>query len=95
VLDPSIPGYNIFSTPEDTDFYSSNTYITLNMSQQEIRLLKIWPDDKYGFINCELLPDCRLIDVRGAYGALPYCAGDLWVTDVILVNRVKSTSLHT
>lgn len=89
MLDSSVPGHNIFSTPENTEFYSSNPYTVFNKSQQEIRLLKVWPDDKYGFINCELLPNSRLVEVRGAYNALSYCAGDSRKTDVVLINGVK------
>jgi hypothetical protein len=89
VLDSSVPGHDIYSTPENTEFYSSNPYTVLNKSQQEIRLMKVWPDDKYGFINCKLLPKSRLIEVRGAYNALSYCAGDSQKTDVVLVNGVK------
>lgn len=78
-----------FSTPENTEFYSSNPYTGLNKSQQEIRLIKVLPDDKCGLINCELLPNSRLTEVRGAYNALSYCAGDLRNTDVVLANGVK------
>ncbi|KFY66496.1 hypothetical protein V496_02038 [Pseudogymnoascus sp. VKM F-4515 (FW-2607)] len=78
-----------FSTPENTEFYSSNPYTVLNKSQQEIRLIKVLPDDKCGFINCELLPNSCLAEVRGAYNALSYCAGNLRKTGVVLVNGVK------
>lgn len=37
----------------------------------------MFPEDKQGLINCELLTNSRLSDVREAYSALSYHAGDL------------------
>lgn len=89
VLDPIVPRHNVFATLENADFYSTKPYTALNESQQEIRLTKVLPDDKHGFINCELLRNNPLAEVRGAHNALSYCAGDLRKTDVVLINGVK------
>ncbi|KAG5757335.1 hypothetical protein H9Q70_000186 [Fusarium xylarioides] len=83
------PGHDIFCTPENREFLSKVPYRDLNSSDREIRLLKILPRTRSGFIECELLPSVKLADVHKQYLALSYCAGDARKTKPIIVNGAK------
>ncbi|WAO93306.1 HET domain-containing protein [Fusarium falciforme] len=87
--DTSLPGHDIFCTPENSNFLSGTPYSALDPTQREIRLLKVLPDSGSGFVECELLPSAPIAEVRGKYLALSYCAGDPRNTEIILVNGVK------
>ncbi|KAJ3462185.1 hypothetical protein MRS44_010738 [Fusarium solani] len=87
--DKSLPGHDIFCTPENSNFLSEAPYSALDPTQREIRLLKVLLDSGSGFVECELLPSARIAEVRGKYLALSYCAGDPRNTEIILVNGVK------
>ncbi|EMT62675.1 heterokaryon incompatibility protein-domain-containing protein [Fusarium oxysporum II5] len=83
------PGHDIFCTPENSEFLSQVHYKDLNASDREIRLLKILPKSRSGFVECELLPSVKLADVHKQYLALSYCAGDARNTKPIIVNGAR------
>ncbi|UPK93214.1 hypothetical protein LCI18_004149 [Fusarium solani-melongenae] len=85
----SLPGHDIFCTPENSSFLSKTPYKTLDPTRREIRLLRILPDSGSGFVECELLPSAPIAELRGKYWALSYCAGNPRNTEIILVNGVK------
>ncbi|RSM11629.1 hypothetical protein CEP52_002864 [Fusarium oligoseptatum] len=87
--DKSLPGHDIFCTPENSNFLSKTPYKTLDPALREIRLIKVLPDPGSGRVECELLPSAPIAELRGKYLALSYCAGNPRNTDVILVNGVK------
>lgn len=83
------PGHDIFCTPENSEFLFKVHYKDLNASDREIRLLKILPESRSGFVECELLPSVKLADVHKQYLALSYCAGDARKTKPIIVNGAR------
>ncbi|KAF5647961.1 heterokaryon incompatibility 6 OR allele [Fusarium sp. NRRL 52700] len=83
------PGHDIFCTPENSEFLSKVHYKELNASDREIRLLKILPSSRSGFIEYELLPNVKLADMHKQYLALSYCAGDARKTKPIMVNGAR------
>ncbi|EXK34676.1 hypothetical protein FOXG_13667 [Fusarium oxysporum f. sp. lycopersici 4287] len=83
------PGHDIFCTPENSEFLLKVHYKDLNASDREIRLLKILPESRSGFVECELLPSAKLADVHKQYLALSYCAGDARKTKPIIVNGAR------
>ena len=83
------PGHDIFSTPENDEFYAAYKYEQLDPSKQEMRLLRILPDRGDGTIKCELLTKAPLDSVTKTYSALSYCAGDSKRTQCIIVNGRK------
>ncbi|KAJ6201933.1 heterokaryon incompatibility protein-domain-containing protein [Bipolaris maydis] len=85
----SQPGHDIFSTPENDDFYAAYKYEQLDPSKQEIRLLRILPDRGDGIVKCELLTKTPLDSVKKTYSALSYCAGDPKRTQCIIVDGHK------
>lgn len=84
-----LASHDIFGTPENEIFLSTKPYADLDPNQQEIRLLKIFPGKGNSLVRCTLLPQTRLVDVRGRYTALSYCAGDSKRTGTILVNGTR------
>ncbi|RSL79765.1 hypothetical protein CEP51_007088 [Fusarium floridanum] len=88
--DKSLPGHDIFCTPENSNFLSKTPYKTLDPARREIRLIKVLPDPgSERVVECELLPSAPIAELRGKYLALSYCAGNPRNTEVILVNGVK------
>ncbi|RSL46216.1 hypothetical protein CEP54_013958 [Fusarium duplospermum] len=87
--DRSLPGHDIFCTPENSNFLSKTPYKTLDPTRREIRLLKVLPDSGSGLVECELLPSAPIAELRSKYSALSYCAGNPRNTEIILVNGVK------
>ncbi|RYO12259.1 hypothetical protein AA0111_g12607 [Alternaria arborescens] len=85
----SQPGHDIFSTPDNDEFYAAYKYEQLDPSKQEIRLLRILPDCGDGTVKCELLTKAPLESVTKTYSALSYCAGDPKRTQCIIVNGRK------
>jgi hypothetical protein len=83
------PGHDIFCTPDNTSFYATKPYLELDSAQQVIRLVKVWPDTGSGLIECTLLKETPLLDSKGHYTALSYCAGDVNDTDTILLNGTR------
>ncbi|EEU42720.1 uncharacterized protein NECHADRAFT_47287 [Fusarium vanettenii 77-13-4] len=84
-LDKSPPGHDIFCTPENKIFLSTNPYQALDPTRRDIRLLKVLPDSGSGLVECELLPSAPIAELRGKYLALSYCAGDPRNTEIILI----------
>ncbi|KAI5464955.1 heterokaryon incompatibility protein-domain-containing protein [Mariannaea sp. PMI_226] len=84
-----LPGHDIFLTPENRHFHSKISYRRLDASKQEIRLIKVLPDNGSGIIRCEMLHNIQLADVKGQYFSLSYCAGDPHNTDTILVDGIR------
>ena len=89
--DGSKPGHDVFRTPDNSVFLSTNQYIDVNPLQKEIRLLKVLPGAGDDLIVCELQQGRPLADIRGTYTALSYCAGDSQNTGIITVNGVPFT----
>lgn len=85
----SQPGHDIFSTPENDEFYAAYRYEQLDPSKREIRLLRIIPDRGDGTVKCELLIKAPLDSSTKTYSALSYCAGDPKRTQCIVVNGRK------
>ncbi|QGI80021.1 unnamed protein product [Fusarium fujikuroi] len=84
------PGLDIFKTPENPTFYSSNLYRNLDKRKQEIRLIELSTQTGGdGILECKLLPATLLTDIRKQYLALSYCAGDPTNTKEIMVSGVK------
>ncbi|OAL46937.1 hypothetical protein IQ07DRAFT_658331 [Pyrenochaeta sp. DS3sAY3a] len=83
------PGHDIFYTPDNASFYATKPYSQLNPAQQEVRLLRLLPYSGQGLIECELLEATPLLNVKGRYTALSYCAGSPRETDVILLNGTQ------
>ncbi|KAL4732731.1 hypothetical protein ACLX1H_001750 [Fusarium chlamydosporum] len=84
-----LPGHDIFCTPENSHFMSQAPYRDLSPTEKEIRLLKILPDSRSGFVECELLPAVPLVKVQKQYLALSYCAGSAKETKPIKVNGIE------
>ena len=57
-------GHDVFGTPENNIFLSTNPYIDLNPLRKEIRLLKVLSGGRDGQIVCELQQGRPLIDIR-------------------------------
>ncbi|KAF3037154.1 hypothetical protein E8E11_005557 [Didymella keratinophila] len=87
--DVSQPGHDIFSTPENNEFYAAYNYEQLDPSKREIRLLRILPDRGDGTVRCDLLIKAPLDSATNTYSALSYCAGDPKRTRCIVVNGRK------
>jgi hypothetical protein len=84
-----LAGHDIFCAPDNSSFYSTKPYSELDPIQQEIRLIKLLPDNGGGLIECTLLQKAPLLDREGQYTALSYCAGDPRNTDAILLNGTR------
>jgi len=80
------PGHDIFCTPNNDAFHSSSLYSELDVAQQEIRLVKLWPGTEDDIIECTLLPGAPLLDLQGRYTAPSYCAGSAKNTEPIVLN---------
>jgi hypothetical protein len=85
----ALSGHDVFQTPENEKFYSANLYNDLDATSKEIRIINILPDSGGGLIECEFLPEAPLVDVKGRYFALSYCAGNAKTTNIILVNGIR------
>jgi hypothetical protein len=83
------PGQDIFCTPENGVFLATKPYTELDTSQRKIRLVKLLPISRNGFIECELLPKTSLAEAQGNYSALSYGAGDARETNTIRLNGVE------
>jgi hypothetical protein len=86
---PALSCDDIFPTPKNDPFYATKPYSALDATEKEIRLLRILPADRSGDIKCTLLPGRSLVQTKGRYSALSYCAGDPKITSPILVNGVR------
>ncbi|KAI4632675.1 hypothetical protein J4E80_000032 [Alternaria sp. BMP 0032] len=80
------PGHDIFCTPNNDSFHASSLYSELDVAQQEIRLVKLWPGSGDDAIDCTLLPGARVRDLEGQYTAPSYCAGSAKNTEPIVLN---------
>ena len=80
------PGHDIFCTPNNDAFHASSLYSELDVAQQEIRLVKLWPGSGDDVIECTLLPGAPLLDLKGRYTAPSYCAGSAKNTESIVLN---------
>jgi len=80
------PGHDIFCTPNNDAFHASSLYSELDVAQQEIRLVKLWPGSGDDAIECTLLPGAPLLDLKGRYTAPSYCAGSAKNTEPIVLN---------
>ena len=80
------PGHDIFCTPNNDAFHASSLYSELDVAQQEIRLIELWPGNGDDAIECTLLPGAPLRDLNGRYTAPSYCAGSAKNTEPIVLN---------
>jgi len=80
------PGHDIFCTPNNDAFHASSLYSELDVAQQEVRLVKLWPGTGDDVIECTLLPGAPLLDLKGRYTAPSYCAGSAKNTEPIVLN---------
>ncbi|KAK3315606.1 heterokaryon incompatibility protein-domain-containing protein [Apodospora peruviana] len=65
----------VFSTPENSDFYSQFSFDELVPDIQEIRLIQLSTKPGHNLIHCKFQRR-RISDVKGKYYALSYCAGN-------------------
>ena len=80
------PGHDIFCTPQNDAVPASSLYSELDVAQQEIRLVKLWPGTEDDVIECTLLSGRPLLDLKGRYTAPSYCAGSAKNTESIVLN---------
>jgi heterokaryon incompatibility protein (HET) len=82
---------DIFCTPENAEYYSKVEYHDLDQQKEEIRLLRVLPrkdDAPEDVVECELLQNIALEEIRNGFTALSYCAGSPHKTRPILVDGV-------
>lgn len=75
-----------FFSPQNTAFYASRVYTTLDFNRKEIRLLKLLPGSGDDQPQCFICAPRPLRDISGRYEALSYCAGSPRETECVKVN---------
>jgi hypothetical protein len=58
------PGHDIFCTPHNDALHATTLYSRLDATQQEIRLVKLWPGTRDDFIEFTLLPGAPLLNLK-------------------------------
>ncbi|CAA9962099.1 HET domain containing protein [Pyrenophora teres f. maculata] len=87
------PKYDNFYLPQNEEFYSKFQYCSLQPKERRIRLLRIHAsleaNDKKSRINCDLLDNISMADMKDQYTTLSYYAGDPKNTETITVNSIE------
>ncbi|KAF4441182.1 Heterokaryon incompatibility protein 6, OR allele [Fusarium austroafricanum] len=76
----------IFSTPNNENFYAKFSYDDLDPDSRQIRLIRIGKELSEDMIQCEFLPLQGLDQAQGSYYTLSYCAGSPLKQRQILLN---------
>lgn len=91
--EPQRTKYDNFHTPQNTEFYSKFSYMSLNPEERRIRLLRIQQlepgENKRSRIKCELIDNQSLAAMQDKFIIISYCAGDLKKTEIIIVNGLE------
>jgi hypothetical protein len=80
------PGYDIFCTLHNDALHATTLCSKLDAAQQEIRLVKLWPGTGDDVIECTLLAEAPLLNLKAQYTAPSYCAGSATNTEPIVLN---------
>ncbi|KAF5700747.1 heterokaryon incompatibility 6 OR allele [Fusarium mundagurra] len=87
--------FDNFYSPRNDEFYRQSPYKSLDRANHELRLIRLFPGSRGDPLECELVDNLKLDDVRSEYIAISYYAGDPRDTDLISVNGIQFNAFAT